>query len=191
MTGYWSPAKPSFQFCNLDGKFNLDFEASGQGESRLTQSKFNVWVDADDCKIQTEIVRVCKRYGIVPHFVYNKIFAYYTDSKDVIVMTVPVGFDSAETCILENLLPGDLVLTDDAMLASRVLKQGAAPLDFRGQWFTENNIAERLVACEQHDARQKKEASRGNPKKFGRAEYSRLRGELNAYLKFATKAPNP
>jgi len=191
MTGYWSPAKPSFQFCNLDGKFNLDFEASGQGESRLTQSKFNVWVDADDCKIQTEIVRVCKRYGIVPHFVYNKIFAYYTDSKDVIVMTVPVGFDSAETCILENLLPGDLVLTDEAVLASRVLKQGAAPLDFRGQWFTENNIAERLAACEQHDSHQGKEASRGGRKKPTRAEYSRLRRELNAYLKFATKAPNP
>ena len=175
----------------MDKKFDFGFKTSAQGGSRMPQSEFKVWVDADDCQLQTEIVRVCKRYGIVPQFVYNKIFAYYTDTEDVVVITVPVGFDSAETCILENLLPGDLVLTDDAILAAGVMEKGAAPLDFRGRWFSENNIDERLASCDPHDSHQGEEVSKRHRKKPTRVELFRLRRQLKAYLKSATKASNP
>ena len=157
----------------------------------MPQSEFKVWVDGDDCQLQREIVRVCKRYGIVPQFVYNKVFAYYTDTKDVVVITVPVGFDSAEACILDNLLPGDLVLTDDANLAADVLEKGAAPLDFRGRWFTEINIDERLAICDPHDSHHDEEVSKRPRKKPTRTQLFRLRRQLKAYLKSTTKGSNP
>jgi uncharacterized protein YaiI (UPF0178 family) len=157
----------------------------------MPPAEFNVWVDGDDCQLQTEIVRVCKRYGIVPRFVYNKIFAYYTDSEETVVLTVPGDFDSAETCILGNLLAGDLVLTDNAILALGALRKGAAPLDFRGRWLTENYINEQLAARESGDSHQEEEVSKRPREKPARAERLRLRRQLNAYLKFAAKAPNP
>jgi len=173
----------------MDKKFNFGFKTSAQEGSRMPPSEFKVWVDADDCHLQREIVRLCKGYDIVPQFVYNKVFAYYTDTKDVVVITVPVGFDSAEACILDNLLPGDLVLTDDANLAADVLEKGAAPLDFRGRWFTEINIDERLASYAPNDSHPQ-EGSKRRRKKSTRTQLFRLRRQLKAYLKSTIKGEN-
>jgi uncharacterized protein YaiI (UPF0178 family) len=156
----------------------------------MLQSSINVWVDADGCPVKTEIVRVCKRHGIVPRLVSNKSLALFTDRQDVTVLTVTGDFDTAENCIVENLLPGDLVLTDEITLASRVLMEGGAALDFRGRWFTEDNIDELTAGLDQGDLRRKAGIFKGGPDKPVRADRSRLLRELNAFLTLATKEAN-
>jgi uncharacterized protein YaiI (UPF0178 family) len=153
----------------------------------MLQSSISVWVDADACPVKTEIVRVCKRHGIVPRLVSNKSLALFTDRRDVTVLTVTGDFDTADNCIVENLLPGDLVLTDEVTLASRVLMEGGTALDFRGRWFTEGNIDELPAGLEQGDLRRKAGNSKGGPDKPVRADRSRLLRELNAFLSLASK----
>jgi uncharacterized protein YaiI (UPF0178 family) len=153
----------------------------------MLQSSINVWVDADACPVKTEIVRVCKRHGIVPRLVSNKSLALFTDRRDVTVLTVTGDFDTAENCIVENLLPGDLVLTDETTLASHVLMEGGAALDFRGRWFTEENINELTAGLEQGDLRRKAGFFKGGPDRPARADRSRLLRELDAFLSLATR----
>jgi uncharacterized protein YaiI (UPF0178 family) len=156
----------------------------------MLQSSINVWVDADACPVKTEIVRVCKRHGIVPRLVSNKSLALFTDRQDVTVLTVTGDFDTAENCIVENLLPGDLVLTDEVPLASRVLMEGGAALDFLGRWFTEDNMDKRTVGRRQGDLRRRAKILKGGPEKPVRADRSRLLRELDAFLSLATKEAN-
>jgi uncharacterized protein YaiI (UPF0178 family) len=56
----------------------------------------------------------------------------------------PPGKDSADNHIVELAQPGDLVLTRDIPLASRLVEASVLVMDDRGQVYTRENIRERL-----------------------------------------------
>jgi uncharacterized protein YaiI (UPF0178 family) len=56
----------------------------------------------------------------------------------------PPGKDSADNRIVELARPGDLVLTRDIPLASRLVEASVLVMDDRGQVYTRENIRERL-----------------------------------------------
>lgn len=141
-----------------------------------------VWVDADACHVKEEIVRVCQRYGIETRFVSNKVLRGFTAHRNVMAITVPGGFDAADDYVVENLRPGDLVLTGDIPLASRVLKAGAAALDFRGRWFTQDNIGELVASRDLHHHLRGAGILTAGPSSPGRSDRSRLLRELNNFL---------
>lgn len=146
------------------------------------QGSLIVWVDADACHVKEEIVQVCERYGIETRFVSDKVLKEFTGRRSVKVITVPGGFDAADNYVVENLRPGDLILTGDIPLASRVLKAGAAALDFRGRWFTEDNIGGLLASRDLHHHLRGSGVLTAGPSRPERTDRSRLLQELNNFL---------
>jgi uncharacterized protein YaiI (UPF0178 family) len=58
---------------------------------------------------------------------------------------VAKGFDVADHRIVQEIRPGDLVITADIPLAALVIARGARALDPRGELYTEDNVQERLA----------------------------------------------
>lgn len=54
------------------------------------------------------------------------------------------GFDVADNEIVDRVLRGDLVVTQDIPLAARILEKGGIALNPRGERYTVDNMAERL-----------------------------------------------
>ncbi|MBU0514159.1 MAG: DUF188 domain-containing protein, partial [Proteobacteria bacterium] len=57
---------------------------------------------------------------------------------------VPRGMDSADQHIVDQVSPGDLVITADLPLAAAVVELGAYAINPRGELYTEENVRERL-----------------------------------------------
>lgn len=105
-----------------------------------------IWIDADACprlardlvvrfalKRKLQVIMVAGQPQQKPAFACVQL------------IVVPSGPDAADDHIVEQVRPGDLVICSDIPLADRVLKEGAAALDPRGQEFTEKNMADRLA----------------------------------------------
>jgi hypothetical protein len=60
-------------------------------------------------------------------------------------MVVAAGFDVVDGKIVELLNPGDLVITADIPLASAAIKKHGHALNPRGEFYTSDNIQERLA----------------------------------------------
>lgn len=66
--------------------------------------------------------------------------------KDPCIATVRVsqGADIADDYIVDHVIAGDLVITADIPLADRVIDKRAAALNPRGEFYTKENIRQRL-----------------------------------------------
>ena len=104
-----------------------------------------VWVDADACPgpVKDILFRAAERAQVPVTLVANQ-WLRTPGSRFVRAMQVQGGFDAADDAIAERAGPGDLVVTQDIPLASRVLANGAEAINPRGERFTADNIAERL-----------------------------------------------
>jgi uncharacterized protein YaiI (UPF0178 family) len=65
-------------------------------------------------------------------------------SRFIRAVQVPAGFDVADRHIVDQVEPGDLVITADIPLAAAVLERDAHALNPRGEMYSAANIAERL-----------------------------------------------
>nr|WP_314876953.1 YaiI/YqxD family protein [uncultured Pseudomonas sp.] len=105
-----------------------------------------IWIDADACpkaakdlivkfalKRKLEVVMVAGQAQIKPAFACVKL------------IVVPSGPDAADDYLVENAVPGELVICSDIPLADRLVKSGVAALDPRGREFDERNMADRLA----------------------------------------------
>ena len=54
------------------------------------------------------------------------------------------GFDVADNEIVKRAEPGDLIITADIPLAAEVIEKGASALNPRGEFYTEDNVRQRL-----------------------------------------------
>ena len=78
-------------------------------------------------------------------------------------MVVRQGFGAADDWIAEQAGPGDIVVTADIPLATRLLAKGARVLDPKGHPFTANNIAEALALRGLLEERRQRGESTGGP----------------------------
>lgn len=102
------------------------------------------------------------------------------------VQTVVVsgGFNVADDWIVEHVQPGDLVITADIPLASRVVDCGAVALDPRGHLYTEAVVKERLATRNLLDElRGANLLLGGGPAPFGKKDVQRFANHLNALLR--------
>ena len=105
----------------------------------------HIWVDADACPkaIKSILFKAADRRQIPMTLVANQYIAT-PPSKVIKSIQVAQGFDVADNTIVEQVTPGDLVITSDVPLAADVVAKGAEALNPRGTHYTRENIRDYL-----------------------------------------------
>lgn len=106
----------------------------------------HIWVDADACPgvIKDILFRAAERKRIPMTLVANKLLRT-PPSPYITALQVPAGFDVADNRIVQSVCAGDLVITADIPLASAVIEKGGHALNPRGEFYSPENIRERLA----------------------------------------------
>ena len=136
-----------------------------------------IFVDADACPVKDEVLRVADRHDLVVHMVANS-WMRLDDHPLIKRVIVPEGPDVADDWIVDNVSAGDIVITADIPLASRVLKKGAAALSGTGKPFTDDNIGMALAMRDLNAELRDSGAIRGGGPAFSPKDRSRFLNEL-------------
>ena len=105
-----------------------------------------IWVDADACPnvIKEILFRAAERVKIPLVLVANKTLRT-PPSRYISSILVGAGLDVADNAIVKEMKSGDLVITADIPLASEVIGKGGHALNPRGEFYSKENIEERLT----------------------------------------------
>lgn len=142
-----------------------------------------IWVDADACPqpIKEILFRAAERARVVTTLVANMPLRV-PSSAFIRCVRVRQGFDVADHWIVQEMSPGDLVVTADIPLAAEVITRGAHALDPRGELYSEDNVRERLAVRNlMQDLRATGEILRG-PAPFGHGDRQRFANQLDHFL---------
>jgi uncharacterized protein YaiI (UPF0178 family) len=102
-----------------------------------------IFVDADSCPRQTRevVLRAAERTGVQAVFAANRLIP----GIDAALMELcPLEEGAADNRIVALASSGDLVITRDIPLASRLVEAAIMVMDDRGRVYTRENIRERL-----------------------------------------------
>jgi uncharacterized protein YaiI (UPF0178 family) len=104
-----------------------------------------IFVDADSCPKPARelVVRTTKRKPLTAVFAANRPLPL-EDAPGIVMEVCPPGEGSADNRIVELARQGDLVITRDVPLASRLVEKAILVIDDRGRVFTPDNIREYL-----------------------------------------------
>jgi len=142
-----------------------------------------LWVDADACPnvIKDILFRAAERKKISMTLVANQLIRT-PPSRFIQAIQVAQGFDVADNKIVASLSAGDLVITGDIPLAAEVLEKGAHALNPRGEWYTEDNIKERLNMRDFMDVMRGSGMVSGGPPPLGSKERQAFANALDRFL---------
>jgi len=142
-----------------------------------------IWVDADACPapIKEILFRAAERVGVELTLVANHPLRT-PRSRYIRAVQVPGGFDVADRRIVEQVCPGDLVVTADIPLAAEVVGVGATALNPRGQLYTEANIRERLAMRDLMDTLRSAGEVTGGPSALSQKDRQAFANQLDRIL---------
>lgn len=142
-----------------------------------------IWVDADACPavIKEILFRAAERRQISTVLVANQMLRT-PPSRFIRAIQVPAGFDVADAHIVEQVAPGDLVITADIPLASFVIERGAHALNPRGEMYTVENIRERLGMRNFMEELRGSGVNTGGPPSFSQADRQAFANQLDRFL---------
>lgn len=145
-----------------------------------------IYVDADACPVKEEAIRVAERHQLVIHIVSN---GGLRPSRHPLVrmVTVAEGADAADDWIAERAGAGDIVITGDIPLASRVLPNGAAALGHDGRPFTKDSIGMALAMRDLMRELRETGQSKGGGPAFSKADRSRFLSALEGAVQAALR----
>ena len=105
-----------------------------------------IWIDADACPgvIKEILYRACGRKQVELILVANQPLKV-PPSPLIRTVQVAAGFDVADNYIVQHMSPGDLVITADIPLAAEVIEAAAHAINPRGDFYTTENIKQRLT----------------------------------------------
>ncbi len=103
-------------------------------------------------------------------------------SKYVKYIVVDLGADEADNKIVDEVSKGDLVITADIPLASRVIEKEAHAIDHRGETYTDDNIKQYLAIRNlMQSIRDAGEMTKG-PAPFNKKDVQKFASSLNMFL---------
>jgi uncharacterized protein YaiI (UPF0178 family) len=142
-----------------------------------------IWVDADACPkvIKDILFRAAERRQVQLTLVANKLL-YCPPSKVIRALQVPAGFDVADNKIAELVVAGDLVVTADIPLAAQVIARGGHALNPRGEFYTQDNIQERLTMRNFMDGLRSSGVETSGPPTFNRSNHQAFANQLDRFL---------
>ena len=142
-----------------------------------------IWVDADACPVVIKeiIFRAAERLKISTILVANQMLRT-PPSRYIRAVQVPSGFDVADRHIVDQLSPGDLVITADIPLASGVIERGAHALNPRGELYSKENIRQMLDLRNFMDTLRGSGVDTGGPPAFSQANRQAFANQIDRLL---------
>ena len=99
-----------------------------------------------------------------------------------LVHRVPRGIDLADSEIAQRLERGDLVITADIPLAADVIERGGHALNPRGEFYTPDNIRERLALRDFLAEQRGSGVQTGGPPPLDQTDRKRFADQLDRFL---------
>jgi len=127
-----------------------------------------IWVDADAAPrdVKDIVARTALRLELPTLLVANQRLQTPANNPFVSSVRVAGGPDAADDHIAENAEAGDLAVTADIPLASRLVEKGVVTLDPRGTEYTTENIGERLSIRDFMDRLRSTGVETGGPSQY-------------------------
>ncbi|MGB4812625.1 MAG: YaiI/YqxD family protein [Methylophilaceae bacterium] len=142
-----------------------------------------IWVDADACPVAIKeiLFKAAQRTCIQTTLVANRLLQVPA-SKHVHAIQVDKGFDVADNKIVELLVAGDLVITADIPLAAQVVAKGGHALNPRGEFYSKENIQERLSMRNLMEALRSNGVETSGPSTFHASDKQAFSAKLDQFL---------
>ena len=142
-----------------------------------------IWVDADACPnvIKEILFRAAERVQAPLILVANKILQI-PPSRYIRAMRVGAGFDVADNTIVREMESGDLVITADIPLAAAVIGRGGHALNPRGEYYSKENIEERLTMRNFMDELRETGVNTGGPAALSQKDRQAFANGLDRFL---------
>ena len=142
-----------------------------------------LWVDADACPavIKDILFRVADRLKLPLTLVANRLLRV-PPSPYIRALQVPMGFDVADAHLVERVAEGDLVVTADIPLAAVLIDKGAFALSPRGEFYSSENIRERLGMRDFMEGMRGAGADIGGPATLSQADRQAFANQLDRFL---------
>jgi uncharacterized protein YaiI (UPF0178 family) len=143
----------------------------------------HIWVDADACPVAVKeiLFRAAERLQIPTTLVANKPLRT-PPSRFVRMVQVPRGIDVADSEITRRLEHGDLVVTADIPLAADVIARGGHALNPRGEFYTPDNIRERLALRDFLEEQRGSGVQTGGPPPLDKTDLKRFADQFDRFL---------
>ena len=113
-----------------------------------------VLIDADGCPVVDIAIRLCKTHALPCLLLCDTSHEFHRDGAETLVFDK--GADSVDYALVNRVLPGDIVITQDYGLASMCLARKARILHQDGWEYTLDNIDALLLV--RHDSRKHRAA---------------------------------
>jgi len=142
-----------------------------------------IWVDADACPnvVKDILFRAATRARVLLTLVANQLLRT-PPSPYIKAIQVPSGFDVADSKIMQQLQAGDLVITADIPLAALVIEKGGHALNPRGEFYTTENIRERLTMRNFMDELRNTGVNTGGPAVLSLSDRQAFANQLDRFL---------
>ena len=142
-----------------------------------------IFVDADACPnaIKEILYRAAERVQI-PLILVANTFLKIPKSPYISSQRVGSGFNVADSTIIQKMAPGDLVITADIPLASEVISGNGHALNPRGEFYSKENIEERLSMRNFMDELRDTGVNTGGPGILGQKERQAFANQLDRFL---------
>lgn len=143
----------------------------------------HIWVDADACPklIKDILFRAALRTGLPLTLVANQPVAI-PPAPNIRSVQVGRGFDVADAHIVQSCTAGDLVITADIPLAALVVDKGAFALNPRGEFYTAENIRQRLTMRNLMEELRNAGMVSGGPAAMSQADRQVFANQLDRFL---------
>ncbi|TAN49105.1 MAG: YaiI/YqxD family protein [Methylococcaceae bacterium] len=142
-----------------------------------------IWIDADACPnvIKDVLFRAAERVKVSTTLVANQAIRT-PPSPYIRAVRVSGGFDVADNYIVAQVRPGDLVITADIPLADAVIAKSAHALNPRGEFYTPENIKQRLAMRDFMDQLRGSGVQTEGPAPFSTGDQRAFANQLDRFL---------
>jgi len=108
-----------------------------------------VLIDADGCPVTDIAIHLCLQYDIPCALLCDTAHTFHRQGAETLVFDK--GADSVDFALVNRILPGDIIITQDYGLASMCLARGGRVLHQDGWLYTTDNIDALLF--QRHESR--------------------------------------
>ncbi len=143
----------------------------------------HIWVDADafPAMLKEVLFRAAERVKVPVTMVANQPMRL-PQSELFSCLVVKDGFNAADDRIVDEIQPGDLVITADIPLADRAVSGGATAINPRGKLYTQANIKDQLAMRNLMDELRSAGEVSGGPAPFSAKDRQEFINQLDRFL---------